>query len=383
METVYINTPGVKIHREGKVLQVRQGREVLHTVFPFRTCMVVVSPGVEITSRAIITLLRNRIETVFVNSRGAACGRLSGPTDSHVATRMAQYRILDDDRCRFAFSRAVVEGKVKNQLVMAGRIGRFQKRDVSAAVARMKHSLAGTGKAKDRNTLRGIEGACARAYFSVFDLGFTSPQGFPGRVRRPPTDPVNALLSFLYMALLARMTAEIEREGLDPYAGMLHETGYGSPALALDLMEEFRTIVADTLVFSLFNLGIVTPDDFRTVAREEQGEDDIFPDTGPSGPDALDDPMAAFSREEALPAGSSRAAPTEQGRKTGTPTAVLLTGQGLKKVAAQLERKLDAEFTCPFDHTRISYRQAMARQVRRFKAFVHNELASYEPLVMR
>ncbi|HOS97801.1 MAG TPA: CRISPR-associated endonuclease Cas1 [Deltaproteobacteria bacterium] len=383
METVYLNTPGVKVHSEGKVLQVRQGREVLHTVFPFRTGTVVISPGVEITSRAIMTLLRNGINTVFVNSRGTSCGRLAGPTGSHVATRMAQYRLLDDNQRCLAFCRAVVEGKVRNQLVMAGRIGRFQKRDVSAAVARMKHSLAGTGKAVHRNTLRGIEGACARAYFSIFDLGFTVTQGFTGRARRPPSDPVNALLSFLYMALLARVTAEIEQEGLDPYAGILHETGYCSPALALDLVEEFRTILADTLVFSLFNLGIVTPDDFRTVAGEEPDEDDIFPDANPAGPDALDDPMAAFSREDTLPAGARRTVHTGRNRKPGSAAAVLLTGQGLKKVASQLERKLEAEFTCPIDHTRISYRQAMARQVRRFKAFVHNERDAYEPLVMR
>ena len=125
-------------------------------------------------------------------------------------------------------------------------------------------------KCQDISTLRGIEGEAAAAYFDVFDQLITAPRkhfAFDGRNRRPPRDPVNCMLSFVYTILMHDVRSALEGVGLDPQVGFLHKDRPGRPSLALDMMEEFRPVIADRLVLSLINLGKVKHSDFVTEER--------------------------------------------------------------------------------------------------------------------
>jgi len=391
MLTVYITTPGTKIFKEGGVLKVKKDGDTYHTIFPFRTEQVVAFGGVEISASAMNVLLRHGIHTVFLHKNGHYNGKLVCPYDHNVLLRRMQYKMLDDhDKC-LEFCRSIARSKLRNQFVMMQRISRFQKRNLKREILQMKEIISKLDSAGEIASLRGFEGAGARVYFSVFGQGFTEPQGFTKRVRRPPTDPVNAVLSFLYTVLFNRVAGAVEREGLDPYVGVFHAIGYGAQALALDLMEEFRTIIVDTLVFSLFNLKIISKNDFRTLSENETEYEDILPSEQAQIPDVIKDRMGAFSRgsedlfQEYEIADNDDTSLGDDGHGHGSVRGypVLLTQPALKKVIEQFERKLETTFTCPFENTRITYRKAITNQVRRYIDFLRSESPNYQGLVMR
>jgi len=128
-------------------------------------------------------------------------------------------------------------------------------------------------KADNVDSIRGYEGRASALYFEAFSAGFIENQGFTRRVRRPPTDPVNSILSLTYTFLMNRVYAAVRVAGLDPYPGFLHSIDYGRYSLVLDLMEEFRTIIADTLTLSLFNLKVLQKNDFYEETPEECPEE--------------------------------------------------------------------------------------------------------------
>ena len=390
MITVYVTTPGAKIYKEGDTLKVRKGDTVYHTIFPFRTEQIVVFGGVEITWRAMLELLKHGITTVFLNKNGHYNGRLVSPYDQNVLLRRMQYKMLDDhDKC-LRFCRAIVIGKMKNQLVVLQRIGRFRKVTLKREINDLKSMIKKAGTADDIQVLRGYEGVGARIYFSVFDRGFTTSQGFKKRIRRPPTDPVNALLSFLYTILFNRIDGVVEREGLDPYVGVFHATVYGRRSLSLDLMEEFRPMIVDTLVFSLLNLNIVKADDFRKVDKEDKDYSDFFTNNETEQPDILSDRMGVFSlgvdkglitnEMDGVPSLSldddGHAGPEKWQRP------VLLKPSALRKVIEQLERKLESTFSHPIENKEMTYREAINTQVKTFLKFLRGELDDYYPLIM-
>jgi len=391
MLTVYITTPGTKIFKEGDVLKVMKDGATYHTIFPFRTEQVVVFGGVEVSSSAMKTFLRNGIDVVFLNKNGHYNGKLIGPYDTNVLLRRMQYRMLDDATKCVSFARSVVQGKIRNQLVILQRVSRFQKRDLKKEVQSFRQILEGADQAPGIPELRGFEGACARVYFSVFDKGFVTSQGFTKRVRRPPTDPVNAVLSFLYTVLFNRVGSAIERLGLDPYVGIFHAIGYGSQALALDLMEEFRPIIVDTLVFSLFNLSIVGTEDFRTISSETRDLPQSEDTASTNVPDVLKDRMGSFSETaqelfqdyELTEEPATSMGDDGHGTMGARKEPVLLTRPALQKVILQFERKLETEFHHPVENVKMTYREAITAQVRQFVSFLRGEQETYVPLVMR
>ena len=384
MITVYISTPGVKIYKEGDTLKVKKGDTIYHTIFPFRTEQIVAFSKVEMTWSAMLTLLKNRITTVFLNKNGHYNGRLVPPYDSNVLLRRMQYKCLDDKEKCLIFSKEIVKAKLKNQLVMLKRIARFQKKNLSKAQSEIKRLLSDVESAKDVSSLRGYEGAGARTYFSVFNHGFIKPQGFKKRIRRPPTDPVNAVLSLLYTLLFTRVDSVVEKEGLDPYVGIFHALGYGRRSLALDLMEEFRTIIVDTLTFSLFNMNIIDSHDFKRITEHDDEYEEFLPPQEKQSPDILKDKMGSFSN---VPLEYETSAPTsleddghEPYKENEYP--VILSESALKKVIAQFERKLETSFTYPVENKKMTYREAITKQVKQYVAFLRGEREKYRPLVM-
>lgn len=207
----------------------------------------------------------------FLTETGRFLARVEGAVSGNVLLRRAQYRAADDAGRRSALVHSLVAGKVANQRHVLRRARRDHGEDAEGRLADALRVLNGVLRRAspegEVDVLRGQEGEAARAYFSAFPTLLRSEGPafrFAGRVRRPPTDPVNALLSFVYVLLTHDVRGSLETVGLDPAVGFLHAERPGRPSLALDVVEEFRAWFADRLVLSLINRGQVKADDFET-----------------------------------------------------------------------------------------------------------------------
>ena len=246
---------------------------------------VVVLGEVTLTASALHLLLEREIEITFLSHYGQFKGRLSPPFSKNAVLRMAQYRAHADMTRRCELARRFVIGKLSNQRQRLQRFNRThgdaevsqaikQLTDVIQDLATMSlhrspgmkplasgdHRVEGTAL----ETILGLEGAGSAAYFRCFGKLLSDPRQwpFPGRVKRPPTDPVNSLLSFGYSLLTNKVASAVQLVGFDHFVGYLHSSFYGRPALALDIMEEFRPVIVDSVVLTLLNNRMVTPDDF-------------------------------------------------------------------------------------------------------------------------
>ena len=207
---------------------------------------------------------------VFLDRSGRFQARMVGPTSGNVLLRQAQHQALSNEQKTLDIARAVVAGKIKNARAVLMR-GAREAENVDAEAA-LRNAADGCDqairrlkKAGDLDELRGEEGDAAQRYFQVFSrLVREDPETFRfgGRNRRPPRDPVNALLSFLYALLTSDCVAALEGVGLDPQVGYLHAVRPGRPALALDLLEELRAPIADRLALTLINRKQVTAQEF-------------------------------------------------------------------------------------------------------------------------
>lgn len=358
MTTIYIVSNHGTLAKRGDTLQLLRDGAVAKTIFPFKTEQLVISGNIEVTAQAMRLLMRHRIDTVFIGRNGRFAGKLLFEGGKNVFQRKKQYENLDKAEFVLAFCKAIVGGKLRNQLGFMQRLGRRIQElpDQVAAVARMKNLQQSLAEASSVESIRGIEGMAAKTYFSVYRHAIHCEwTRFTTRSMNPPLDPINAVLSFLYTLILYRVDAAIETAGLDGYVGYLHALDYGKKTLAFDLMEEFRTPLADTLTTGLFNMGTLQQDDFRS--HDFRQESDEFPS------------CAVAEGEEAgqLP-----------GRK-----GILLIEEGLGKVIAAFEKKLDSPvFYPPIDRS-IPYREIFDHQVRHFRRFLMGEENTYKSFVPR
>jgi CRISPR-associated protein Cas1 len=218
----------------------------------------------------------NRVGLSFLTENGRFLARVQGPVSGNVLLRREQYRRADQPESSAVLARSFIAGKIANTRIVLQRVLRdhgekVAQPEMEQAVSLLSGSIRRLEKTESLDALRGIEGDTARCYFSVFDQLITSQKEafrFEGRNRRPPLDNVNCLLSFLYTLLLHDVRSALEGVGLDPAVGFLHRDRPGRPGLALDLMEEFRPIIADRLALSLINLGQVNAKGFK---RAESG----------------------------------------------------------------------------------------------------------------
>ena len=246
---------------------------------------VVVLGEVTLTASALHLLLERNIEITFLSHFGQFKGRLSPPFSKNAILRMAQYRAHQDMATRCELARRFVIGKLTNQRQRLQRFNRTHKdAEVSQAIkqltdllgglaslpihqpARMKPLAGGDHRVEGTplETILGMEGAGSAAYFRCFGKFLSDPRQwpFPGRVKRPPTDPVNSLLSFGYSLLTNKVASAVQLVGFDHFVGYLHSSFYGRPALALDIMEEFRPVIVDSVVLNMLNNRMVTANDF-------------------------------------------------------------------------------------------------------------------------
>jgi CRISPR-associated protein Cas1 len=261
LNTLYVMTQGSHLARDGETVLVRQENENRLRV-PIHTLDSVVCFGqVSCTPPLMGFCAEHNVGLAFLSEHGRFLARVSGPARGNVLLRRAQYRAADDDRTRAEVARAMVSAKIANCRVVILRAareldGQAEVAELERAGTRLAGILAGMAAGLPLDSLRGIEGEAAQCYFGAFDHLITAAKDdffFRGRNRRPPTDNVNALLSFIYTLLVHDCVGALETVGLDPAVGYLHADRPGRPGLALDLMEEFRPVLADRLALSLIN----------------------------------------------------------------------------------------------------------------------------------
>ena len=324
MGTLYVLEQNVYISREGGVLRVsrRAGREVLLERPLAHVSEVVVLGNAVVTPAALRTLVEGGAGVHYLTKGGSYFAHIAPVENKNVPLRVAQYRAHLDETWKHAVARDVVLGKVRNAVTFAKRGG--------ADTGELEALLRPVERCEDTDALRGLEGHAARLYFALLKPRF--PEGFAPerRSKRPPRDPANSLLSLAYTFLSKECLAAARVAGLDPYVGFLHEVKYGKPALALDLMEEFRSILADSVVLTLFNRNMIDESHFES----SQG----FPK---------------------------------------------LTDEGFKQFLRAWEERLSGSVRHPLLNQKLDYRQVLVAQARILGKHLLGELERYRPFTVR
>jgi len=286
MVTLYLTEPRSVVRKDGDCLVVHipgdsQKRTEKRTVrVPLiKVDQVVVYGDCTLTTPAILALLEQRADICYCTSHGRFRGRLWPEFSKNALLRVRQHQAHHDYPFRIRLAKAFVQGKLSNQRTLLLRSNRKLKdervaaaaEEIRRAMAQLQELTMEAGETLDPTApqrestwgrLQGIEGAGASAYFRVFGRLLRVDLGFSGRNRRPPRDPINAMLSFGYVLLMNQVMSAINIVGLDPYVGYLHASQYGKPALALDLMEEFRPVIVDSVVLTLVNNRMIGSRDF-------------------------------------------------------------------------------------------------------------------------
>lgn len=267
MTTLYLTEPGTTVSYDNQTLTVRRQQHSARSRLAEVT-LIVVLPGVQLTSGALSALLDRGIETIFLRQDGRFRGRLQGQFHANPRLRLAQYRTVETT-FGMALAQQLVLGKVRNQRSVLQRRNRATRGRITELTEAIDTIAASMGRLRqvetplDRAELMGIEGICARAYYQGLRHWFPAQWNFTGRNRRPPLDPINALLSWGYGVLLARVFAACVQAGLDPYLGFFHATEPYRPNLVLDVMEEFRPVVVDRAVIDIVNSDLLEWEDFQ------------------------------------------------------------------------------------------------------------------------
>ena len=329
---LYVTEPGAFVGlRGGRVRVTREGSDPVE-VRAIDVSQLCVFGNVQVSTQALTDLWARGVPVLWLSYGGWLRGWAQGEMSRYVELRRRQ--VVTHAQGGFDIARALVEGKIRNCRTL---LRRNHRDDVGPAVDGLAKMALSAREVRSAAELLGIEGAAARMYFENFTsmLGparYALSQEFDinGRQRRPAPDPVNALLGYTYSLLVKDLVAVCLGVGLDPFIGIYHRPRYGRPALALDLMEEFRPLIADSVVVGLLNNGEVSAGDFV--------------------------------------------------QRNG---ACWLTPQGRRTVIAAYERRLDTTVTHPVFKYRISYRRVLDVQARLLAAVMIGELPAYVPMTTR
>ncbi|MBQ7585959.1 MAG: CRISPR-associated endonuclease Cas1 [Desulfovibrionaceae bacterium] len=380
----FIREQGAKISREGQRLIVTTPN-MKQTLFIEHLEQLLLFGNVNLTTPAIMLLLREDVDTVFLKKDGRYMGRLSNKEQANIFLRKKQFSLLDDEAFCLSVARHIVQAKLTNQATMLARIKRARDKPAAGEAAKAMRNLV--HKAETLTTvdsLRGLEGSGAALYFKHLPLAFTEDWGFTHRVRRPPTDPINAVLSLIYTLLINRCCAAVRIAGLDPYPACLHTPTYGRQSLPLDLVEEFRAMIADSLTIALFNLNMLKKKDFESPSPETWQEDTHSDNAEEKA--VLNDPLGSMTPNETTPDVS--ALPGEQLASDLTSHVpgklpVLLRQEAFKRVLTFFAKKMETEFFHPLAERQMTYNEALVFQARQYRRVVEGEIEAYTPLTLR
>lgn len=383
---VYVKTQGARIVKEGKHLLVKKGDTIFHTLFTYKLKQLLLFGNIEITHSAMVQLMRKNIDTVFLTRHGRYLGRLAPVESKNVFLHKQQYHLLDDSVFGLCLARSIVAGKLANMATLLMRIKRSRNKPVAGNIAKqIQHLTPKLDRADNIDSVRGYEGRGSALFFEGFRYGFVEDMGFAKRVRRPPTDPVNSVLSLLYTFLMNRVHAAVRIAGLDPYPGFLHSVDYGRYSLVLDLMEEFRSIIVETLTLSLFNLKILQKEDFMVQMPASAASGQYLTN---NPPDVSADPIGLITTDSSesgnfdLPEQRMKEAPETSGQATGK-YPVKLQPDAFKRVIDAFEKKLTTAFFYPPAERDLSYGDAIVFQAGYYRKVLEREVDVYQPIVLK
>jgi len=336
LRPLYLNTQGVKLGKSGAVLQVKDKEKLLQEVRIGEICQVNLMGNVQVSTQAVQALCEAEIPICYFSMGGWFYGITLGLNTRNVFLRRNQFRLAEQEYFARTIARRLVAGKIRNQRTLLQRNHVEPNRQALAGMKEMAERAEGAGSLEE---LLGIEGNAARIYFGEFagmmkpdEEAGTGPLPFEmdGRNRRPPRDPVNAMLSLGYSLLTKDLTVACYAVGFDPYVGFYHQPRFGRPALALDLMEPFRALIVDSAVLTAVNTGMVTARDF-------------------------------------VRAGG----------------AVALTAGGRKAFFRAYEMRMDTLVTHPLFEYRVSYRRMLEIQARLLARVLEGEISEYPVFTTR
>lgn len=270
LNTLYVQTQGSYLRLDHETLKIEIEKEVRLQVPLHHLGSIVLFGNVLLSPFLIHQCGEDGRSIVWLTQYGQFKARIIGPTSGNVLLRQAQHHGISNTETALSIARYIVAGKLQNTRAVLLRSAREAKTEndhlaLSKAADVHANAIQNTEKATELEKLRGIEGYAAKTYFSAFSHMIRTHRevfGLTERSKRPPRDPINALLSFAYSLLANECVAACEGVGLDPQMGFLHVLRPGRPALALDLMEELRAPFADRFVLTLINRGQIKPDDF-------------------------------------------------------------------------------------------------------------------------
>jgi CRISPR-associated protein Cas1 len=333
---LYVQSAGAKVGRSGAELTVETRDGEKHKVRIGDTSHVALFGAVQISTQAVQDLCDREIPVVYLSSGGWFYGITHGMDHKNVELRRRQFAAAESPDHALQIAKRLVGVKIKNCRTL---IRRNASEPPGRTLGRLKELVGSSEDASSMESLLGIEGTAARVYFEAYGELLKPPKedgstalsfDFEGRNRRPPKDPVNALLSLGYALLAKDLTIVLQSVGFDPYLGFYHQPRYGRPALALDLMEEFRPLIVDSVVLSAVNTGAVKLSDFI--------------------------------------------------QRGG---AVTLTSAGRGKFLRAYERRMDEEISHPVFSYRISYRRTLEVQTRLLARYLTGEIDEYPPFATR
>ncbi|MBI5141940.1 MAG: CRISPR-associated endonuclease Cas1 [Nitrospirae bacterium] len=342
---LYVQAARASIRKNGDTLEVWVDDAKETTARINDISQLAIMGNASVTAPALHELMRRGIPVSWHSLGGWFMGHTTGLGHKNVELRAAQYRASFNDAACLQIACGLIQAKIRNCRTLARRNWRDNGRDETCpdeTLAEFRHGIDEAGRAKGIPELMGVEGQAAARYFGIFggllkrdDNNAGNGNGgfsfdFNERNRRPPKDPVNALLSFAYTLLARSWHVTLSAVGFDPYRGFYHQPRYGRPALALDMMEPFRPLVADSSVLTAINNGEVEPDDFVSAAG-----------------------------------------------------GVALKDTARKRFIATFERRLDQEITHPIFGYKVSYRRLFEVQARLLGRFLMGEINDYPNFVTR
>lgn len=326
---LYVQEQGASLGKSGDRLTVKEKGKLIHSVRMIDVSQVSLFGNVQVSAQAVRELAERGVPLCHFSYGGWLSAITSGLVHKNVELRIRQFAVAGDARAALQLSRQFIVGKIKNCRTLLRRHlpsanpATGEHPDVLRQLADLAEQA---GRASCAETLLGIEGMAAKLYFAGFAKLLKGGKSFNinGRNRRPPTDPTNALLSFVYSMLARELTVVLQAVGFDPLLGFFHRPRYGRPSLALDLAEEFRPLIADSTVLTLVNNGEVCPQSF--ICRGG---------------------------------------------------AVALTTAGRRAVIDAFERRLETEITHPIFGYKVSYRRILEVQARLLSRVLLGDLSEY------
>ena len=343
---LYLNTQGYRVGCKDEVLTVKEKDRVIEEVRMRDVSHVGLFGNIQISTQAVQSLCEQEIPVTYFSMGGWFYGITRGHAMKNIFLRMEQFRLARDETTCLSLARQFVHGKIRNHRTL---LMRNHLEPPEPIILKLKRASEVALAAVSLEELLGIEGAAASQYFQQFSgmvkveddlpgLELPGREGrqlafnfnFSNRKRRPPTDPVNAMLSLAYSMLAKECTLAAYAVGFDPYVGFYHQPRFGRPALALDLMEEFRPLVAESTVLNCINNRVVTEKDFVRAGQ-----------------------------------------------------AVNLSAPGRKRFFQTYEQRMSSLITHPLFDYKVSYRRALELQARLLAKTLTGEIAAYIPLMTR